>query len=278
MKVYISEFSYGFAFTENLIRANPNSASFPSFLTQFRERSLGYDVMIKLKKKRWTPYFFQFKIPDIMRRETAYEKDQYGLNIAVPYYRMKLYNRDSYNQQNVLARLEEKNPNSVFYATPEFHEQSDLSKNYFNGTIIENSALFSPLEIQNIIDSNGAEKHTIAYEENSTIGYLCSEPTKIDNFSFKKILLENSDGRREDEQSLEVKIKKLTESTLSAINVLGYRFDDEYFNSRVEEYISIYRDDYGIKYEEKYFYEIHVLNDLVQDYINSSMFIIIDNS
>jgi hypothetical protein len=71
MKVGYTEFSYGYAFTENLIRSHPTGAmGAPVFPNLVQEAKLGYDVQIQLPA---VPLFFQFKLPDRMEKGTAFQ-------------------------------------------------------------------------------------------------------------------------------------------------------------------------------------------------------------
>ena len=66
-----SEFSFGYAFTENLIRSSatgPSSA--PRFPDLVEGGGLGYDVEIDDGR---VPVFFQHKLPERMVRSTASE-------------------------------------------------------------------------------------------------------------------------------------------------------------------------------------------------------------
>lgn len=71
MKAGCTEFSFGYAFTENLIRgsATPPSGApvFPNFV---QEATLGYDVQIGFPA---FPLFFQYKLPELMTRASAFE-------------------------------------------------------------------------------------------------------------------------------------------------------------------------------------------------------------
>ena len=63
MKLGYSEFSFGYAFTENLIRSSPLSPSgAPVFPNLVQEADLGYDVRIDLPG---LPWFFQYNLPAV---------------------------------------------------------------------------------------------------------------------------------------------------------------------------------------------------------------------
>ena len=91
-----SEFSFGYAFTENLIRSSatgPTSA--PRFPNLVEEGRLGYDVEID---DGGDPVFFQYKVPERMVRQSAREISKHGLGwqgLPVPFFRMYLMKKES---------------------------------------------------------------------------------------------------------------------------------------------------------------------------------------
>ena len=68
MKLNYTEFSFGYAFTKNLIRSSSTTRSgAPVFPNLIQEGQLGYDVRIDLPGR---PMYFQYKLPELMVRET----------------------------------------------------------------------------------------------------------------------------------------------------------------------------------------------------------------
>jgi hypothetical protein len=65
MKVGYTEFSYGYAFTENLIRSSSTAPTgAPVFPNLLQEGLSGFDVRINFPG---VPLFFQYKLPELMR-------------------------------------------------------------------------------------------------------------------------------------------------------------------------------------------------------------------
>ena len=65
-----SEFSYGYTMTDNILHSGlPHSSHAPIFPSQFAEGRPGggHDVMILLRP---VPIFLQFKIPQVVRRQS----------------------------------------------------------------------------------------------------------------------------------------------------------------------------------------------------------------
>ena len=175
MKLGYSEFSFGYAFTENLIRSSSVSpSSAPVFPNLVQEALLGYDVRIDLPA---SPLFFQYKLPESMTRNSAAEIATHQLSgLVVPFFRMPLMRRDLSAQHRRLIELEQKYPDAVFYASPGMHNLGEFNVAYKDGRVHERSAFFSPTDIGPLPDD---KNHTVAYRTNPPIAYFCSQPRPI---------------------------------------------------------------------------------------------------
>src|SRR5690348_7313150 len=126
MKLGYTEFSFGYAFTENLARsavARPSGA--PVFPNLNQEAQLGYDVHIDFPG---CPLFFQYKLPELMVSRRAAEISQHGLaGIRVRFFRMPLMRRDLSQQHDLLRRLERRLPNAVYYASPSMENNNSFN-------------------------------------------------------------------------------------------------------------------------------------------------------
>jgi hypothetical protein len=183
MKVGYTEFSFGYAFTENLIRsatARPSGA--PVFPNLNQEAQLGYDVRIDLPA---SPLFFQYKLPELMVRSTAAEISQYALpGIRVPFFRMPLMRRDLSEQHELLLRLERRFPTAVYYATPDIEDNNVFNTAYNAAQVHQQSVLFLPREIGPLPDD---KQHIVAYRNGLGRAWLCSEPREIAAFRFEDV-------------------------------------------------------------------------------------------
>jgi len=184
MKLSFTEFSYGYAFTENLIRwsgTRPNQA--PVFPNLIQEGRLGYDVKIEMPA---LPLFFQFKLPELMVRDTAREIKKLRIaDLTAPFFRMSLMRPDISDQHINLIHLEHKFPNSVFYVSPKFHDSESFNQAYIKAEVHILSACFSPNDIGKILDN---KSHSIAYPPDSSVAWLCSEPRKVKISNFNEIM------------------------------------------------------------------------------------------
>ncbi|MCF7981913.1 MAG: hypothetical protein K9K86_08005 [Pseudomonadales bacterium] len=168
MDADFSEFSYGYAVTEELATKNKGSViGAPRFPSLYEEgKKGGYDVQIPFSGRA---IFLQFKLSNYLERCNAKEHKKGLLN--VPYYRMHLRPMRHSDQHRLLLDLETSGE-TVFYIAPEFHLPSELNSYYLNKTIISNSAAFSPKDIGPLPDN---DKHYVVYKKKANIGYICSE-------------------------------------------------------------------------------------------------------
>lgn len=186
MRLGYTEFSFGYAFTENLLRsASTALLGAPVFPNLVQEGRLGYDVRIDLPA---CPLFFQYKLPDLMVRDTAFEISKRFLDrdgLATPFFRMHLMQRDLSRQHERLIDLEGRYPHSVYYATPTFKFTTSFNAAYNTACVHSESVLFSPTSIGNLPDD---KPHTIAYRHDLEYAWFCSEPRKIPAFKFKDVV------------------------------------------------------------------------------------------
>ncbi len=175
MRVGYSEFSFGYAFTENLIRsASTTPQGAPVFPNLVQEAHLGFDVRINLPG---LPLFFQYKLPELMRRSNAFEISTFNLNgFSVPFFRMPLMRRDVSRQHQLLIELESRYPGAVHYASACLASVEEFDRAYNAASVHKQSILFSPAEIGPLPDDTS---HTVSYKNGLSVAYLCSEPRAI---------------------------------------------------------------------------------------------------
>lgn len=134
MRPDITEFSFGYALTSNLMdRFALQEAGAPIFPNQQQEgASGGYDVMLPS-----IVVFLQFKLSECMVRTSAQGSAQLG----VPHFRFHLRPLKHSQQHNLLRELEAAG-NEVYYAAPGFHLPSELNDAFSNGQAADRSAFF----------------------------------------------------------------------------------------------------------------------------------------
>ena len=172
MRPEISEFSYGYTVTDNLIHSEgfPLSTA-PVFPSLFAEGQTGGGWDVRLDSPVM-PLFLQFKLSHKMVRNTAKES-QLGL-FDVPFYRMHLRSQRLSSQHQLLLDLENQG-NCVSYVAPFFSNENELNDAYLNHEVLSKSIWVSPSAIGSLPDNSD---HWIAFADTST-GYFCSEPKKM---------------------------------------------------------------------------------------------------
>lgn len=167
MESRFSEFSYGYALTEELARGKLGKlTAAPVFPSLRKEAQVGYDVKLPF---RGSPLFLQFKLSDYLKRSYALEWHDFGS----PYYRMHLRPEKHSRQHSLLMGLEAgSEKDTVFYAAPEFYLVPDLNRAYLNENVLERSALFSPCDI-GVLPDDG--HHYVVFVDWMRTAYLYSK-------------------------------------------------------------------------------------------------------
>lgn len=177
MKIGYTEFSFGFAFTENLIRSRrtaPDGA--PYFPNLIQEARLGFDVRLEFNG---LPVFYQFKLPELMVRQNARELGDQRLvqgGLTLPFFRMPIMKTSISDQHNILVRLEGQGLGSVQYASPNFQSIDQFNTAFSGCRVHADSILISPVSIGQIDDG---EQHHYVYNSGAATGWFCSEPVKV---------------------------------------------------------------------------------------------------
>jgi len=173
MKPQISEFSYGYALTDELIHWHgTNLTAAPIFPSLYQEGQVGggYDLMLQ---RPGLPLFLQFKLADCMVLRSAKEvKDHI---FQVPYYRMHLRPTRHSSQHEMLLSLENRG-NEVYYSAPAFHTNNDLNNAYFSHQILNRSLWLRPSQIGPIPDDR---PHYVAFQIPG-VPHFRSEPKPLD--------------------------------------------------------------------------------------------------
>ena len=204
MKPEISEFSYGFALTNELINWHglPLTAApvFPS-LYQEGQPGGGYDVMLQ---RPGIPLFLQFKLSRCMTGRTTQEVKNYIFH--PPFYRMPILPKPRSKQHQMLLDLENAG-NEVYYVAPAFHTLGDLNCAYVVRQVALRSLWLRPSFIGPLPDD---KSHHVAF----------SDWHKVSNSDFKPHFcstprpLETRGDFKEFENSIERSFRKNSETAL----------------------------------------------------------------
>lgn len=189
----LSEFSYGFALTNELIDiGGPLSAApiFPSLIEEGRAGG-GYDVNLDIPG---FPLFLQFKRSDCMVGMNSKEVAS-PYNFVPPFYRMKITERRRSAQHDMLLDLDDGH-NAVFYAAPLFHTVAELNHAYITKSVSDRSFYIRPSDIGRLDDN----AHHVAFDK--VRRWVFSEPREtmgIRGTEFPETLMQR---RLQDERPL----------------------------------------------------------------------------
>ena len=171
MRPSISEFSYGFAITSELVRAPGSVMAAPVFPSLHAEGNPGGGWDVKLDRPG-VPLFLQFKLCDQMIRRSCREVRDASFN--VPCYRMHLRPARLSPQHEMLLDLEG-HGQEVYYSAPMFHQAEELNEAFLEGSVRARSIWIRPSEIGPLPDNRD---HHVSFEPGSR-RMLFSEPKPL---------------------------------------------------------------------------------------------------
>lgn len=136
MRSLISEFSYGFALTHELVLSIGKLSAAPVFPSLIEEGRAGggYDVNLNAPG---IPLFLQFKRSEKLERRNARETRHFN-NFTVPFYRFTITAKNNSDQHEMLLELDD-GYNLVFYAAPLFYRKEEFDDAFLNGLVRQRS-------------------------------------------------------------------------------------------------------------------------------------------
>jgi hypothetical protein len=204
MKPAISEFSFGYAVTESIVRHHKAIISgapiFPSLREEGRSGG-GYDLQLN---RSTVPLFLQFKLSHRMIRKSCFERKVHRL-FSGPFFRIHLMPLKLSLQHNYLLLLDN-GINEVYYVAPFFTNQTDLNRFYTTNTVLSNSAFIKPSTIGPLPDKN---EHHIAFQGTGLQYLFSKEPKILDTQKFSNVL-----------SDIEIKLKRPEEQTIDLLRRL----------------------------------------------------------
>ena len=216
MRSAFSEFSYGYAVTEELLNWHGVGVTAVPFFPNLREEGhLGFDVRLD---RPGVPLFLQFKLADGMERRSVMEIKDYRLNLSVPFFRMHLHRRDRSRQHELLLRLDQ--PGSdVYYVAPRFHRAAEFARMYRSHMVVDNSVFIRPSQIGMLRDNLS---HHVSYSSDGTRGWFCSEPTPLSELGRSEALASAVTDRLSTERApLSSQIRPLLGKVLTSLRESG---------------------------------------------------------
>lgn len=201
----ISEFSYGFALTNELVGWSALRAApvFPSLIEEGRTGG-GYDVRLD---RPGVPLFLQFKRAECMTKSNAREI-QKGARLYTPFYRFSIMDAAISDQHRLLRQLDN-GVNEVYYAAPRFHKISEINAAWTTNSVASRSIFVSP----NAIGRLSAGAHSISYDGRRI--YRCSEPTEIESLNSGGLLEKLKTQLEQVDQPLGDSLSAMIDSTMA---------------------------------------------------------------
>lgn len=172
MRPNISEFSYGYALTDELIHASDYGiVGVPIFPSLYQEGQAGggYDAQLN---RPGLPLFLQFKLSDCMMRGNCMEVRD-GV-LPTPCYRLHLRPKRFSEQHELLLDLEGRG-HEVYYSAPAFHEPEELNDAYLTRSVKARSIWLRPSAIGPLPDDRD---HHVSFRHPGD-WYLYSEPLRL---------------------------------------------------------------------------------------------------
>lgn len=174
MQSELSEFSYGFALTLEIVnefrRTFPHTPLIAPLFPSLKDEGngLGYDVNL-----RWVsrPIFLQFKRSEYLFSHWA--KGFTSGHFATPYYRFDLRASPSTQHQDLL-RLQAQGE-EVYYAAPFFHLPEEFNQAFQAQQVFNRSLLIEPRSVMPVADGL---PHTFCF--NAVQRVLFSEPVVVE--------------------------------------------------------------------------------------------------
>lgn len=172
MRPSISEFSYGYAVTSELIGGWGGVTAAPIFPSTHREGQPGGGWDVQLDRPGF-PLFLQFKLCHKMTRRSCREVKK--ADFKVPCYRMYLRPRRLSRQHEMLIELEQTH-HEVFYIAPMFHQSDELDDAFRQQLVCARSQWIRPSDIGELLDNSN---HHVSFEPRGR-WMVFSEPKLID--------------------------------------------------------------------------------------------------
>ena len=252
MKPEISEFSYGFALTNELVGWVALSAApvFPSLIEEGKAGG-GYDVKLD---RPGVPLFLQFKRSHCMVRRAAREYQAVratGGKLNVPYYRFPITESSTSDQHEMLLALDN-GSNLVFYAAPRFHRVNEINQAWSRTDVARRSLFVAPSAIGSLDNA----QHHVAFDGRST--WLCSEPRALEVLSSRGLEEKLSNYLEENDQPLGERLPSLVTDMQEAEKRGRQKAELRRSSQALKEVISSERDfmtdieTFTLRFPEKY--------------------------
>ena len=181
MKPTISELSYAFALTENLVhqsgRTLVSAPTLPS-TTDEGKKGGGYDLKLSFPG---FGLFLQFKLSECMSyaSSTEFIKGAFQQEVGgkkLPVYRFYLRPLAKSRQTTLMLKLERRH-HFVYYAAALFHTSEELTSYYSARSVAEQSRFFRPSVIRKMPDD---KEHFVSFRDSGKPWRFSDEPVELE--------------------------------------------------------------------------------------------------
>jgi len=205
----ISEFSYGFAVTSEIVGWATLKAApiFPSLIEEGKVGG-GYDVKLDMPG---IPLYLQFKRADCLVRTTAREVRKDKLPLTVPFFRFPITHSEKLNQHSLLLTLDA-GVNEVFYVAPKFHRVEDINTAWRSRSVVERSIFVRPRDLGRL----DSAPHHVAYD--NVRAYVCSQPRPIEHSTGASVVEHLRRKLADDSMPLRDRLREVRLSMHSAVS------------------------------------------------------------
>ena len=228
MKPGFSEFSYGYAVTEDIVHSKGPLKAAPSFPSLRSEGAQGGGFDVKLDLPGY-PLFLQFKLSDCMIGPTAYEARQ--RLFTTPFFRMHIRPQKRSRQHKLLLDLEATGK-AVYYVAPAFHQEQEFNLAYTSRSILTKSVMISPAAIGQLPDDGN---HHISFKNvQHRFGYLLSRSAhKVEILSWEDVIGTRDQQWTRSERPLR---ELLSEMETQMLDIVDTHFEEALHSESAQEF------------------------------------------
>lgn len=219
MKPTISELSYAFALTEDLVKrvGSPliSAPFFPSTAVEGK-KGFGHDVKISAPSGSM---FLQFKLSHCMSNASAMEFhsgkfSQYVGGVKKPVYRMYLHALAKSRQTSLMLKLEQRHGN-VHYVAPLFHTAEELTGHYLASRVVDESRFIKPSKIKKMPDQL---EHFVSFRKTGKPFRFSNDPVELEDGDSATSVVDALNREIQRGRTIEVVASEALESMLAALD------------------------------------------------------------
>jgi hypothetical protein len=202
----LSEFSYGYGVTrevEQSLRAIGLRPT-PFLPSLIQEAKVGFDVLFD---RPGIPLLLQFKLGEAVQRFVRTDKTKPAPQLKRPFWRFSVDTEEVNGQFDLLLKWEQAG-SEVYYVAPRFASWEAYLEAFQNDSILEQSLLIGPANIDNALAGVGEPDgwHRIVYDDDAV--FVCSEPAQLKEVTARQIAYAVQHRIGQDTQSIGERLRR----------------------------------------------------------------------